>query len=117
MKIACFVRERNVTKYVMEHIVQFGINIDDSAIQKMILEKASETVVKEIKSELGIIDGRWNQEESKIRKMVNDRVDQQMEKYKDLIIESTAKLLTEKLARTKAVKEKTQQILDDVLGE
>lgn len=33
----------------MEHIIQFGVTVDDDAIRKRIEEQASNTVIKEIK--------------------------------------------------------------------
>ena len=36
----------------MEHIVQFGVTIDDDAIQKHVMQKASEQVVKDVREKL-----------------------------------------------------------------
>ena len=37
----------------MEHIIQFGVTVDDDLIRR-IIEQASETVIKETKKELGV---------------------------------------------------------------
>ena len=36
----------------MEHIVQFGIGIDDEAIRKIIMEKAEKSILDDLKKEI-----------------------------------------------------------------
>ena len=98
----------------MEHIVQFGITIDDDAIKNLIVNKASETVVKEVKRELGV-DNRYFSN-GVVTKMVSDEVQNQFNLHKEEIIEATAKALAEKLIKTKLVKERVSKVLDNVLG-
>lgn len=98
----------------MEHIVQFGITVDDDAIKNLITSKASETVVNEVKRELGV-DNRYFPN-NVVKKMVSDEVLNQFNLHKEEIIEATAKVLAEKLIKTKLVKERTSNVLDNVLG-
>ena len=99
----------------MEHIIQFGVTIDDDSIKKHVEEKATEAVVKEIRSELGFSTSYYSNE-NVVRKLVAIEVEKQFEKLQDAIIEATAEKLTEKLSRTKKVKDATQKVLDAVLG-
>ena len=98
----------------MEHIVQFGITVDDDAIKNLIVNKASETVVKEVKRELGVDNKYFSN--GVVTKMVSDEVQNQFNLHKEEIIEATAKALTEKLIKTKLVKERVSKVLDNVLG-
>ncbi|NSG75571.1 hypothetical protein G4926_03460 [Anaerostipes hadrus] len=99
----------------MEHIIQFGVTVDDDLIRKRIIEQASETVVKETKKELGV-DRSYYSEENVIRRLVEKEVTLLFDKHKDAIVEEAGKQLANKLVRTKAVKERTSEILDTVLG-
>lgn len=98
----------------MEHIVQFGITVDDDAIKNLIVNKASETVVKEVKRELGVDNKYFSN--GVVTKMVSDEVQNQFNLHKEEIIEATAKALAEKLIKTKLVKERVSKVLDNVLG-
>ena len=98
----------------MEHIVQFGITVDDDAIKNLIVNKASETVVKEVKRELGVDNKYFSN--GVVTKMVSDEVQNQFKLHKEEIIEATAKVLAEKLIKTKLVKERVSKVLDNVLG-
>lgn len=98
----------------MEHIVQFGITVDDDAIKNLIVNKASETVVKEVKQELGVDNKYFSN--GVVTKMVSDEVQNQFNLHKEEIIEATAKALAEKLIKTKLVKERVSKVLDNVLG-
>ena len=98
----------------MEHIVQFGITVDDDAIKNLIVNKASETGVKEVKRELGVDNKYFSN--GVVTKMVSDEVQNQFNLHKEEIIEATAKALAEKLIKTKLVKERVSKVLDNVLG-
>lgn len=99
---------------MMEHIVQFGITVDDDAIKNLIVNKASETVINEIKRELGVNDRYYS--DNVVNKMVSNEVQNQFNLHKEEIIEATAKVLAEKLIKTKLVRERVSNVLDNVLG-
>lgn len=98
----------------MEHIIQFGVTVDDDAIKKHVEEKASEAVVKEIKANLGIT--KYYTEENVVRKIVREEVDKCFENLQDKIVAETASLLADKLIRTKKIKEAVQKVMDETLG-
>lgn len=100
----------------MEHIIQFGVSVDDEAIKKTIVNKASETVVNEVKRELGVNVGYF-QNNAVLRRMINEEVLAIFEAHKDAIIAEAGKQLADKLIRTKAVKEATAKLIEKVLKE
>jgi len=86
----------------MEHIVQFGVTIDDEAIMKLATEKASKTIAQDIREQFFVCGygGRpkYPTEEAW------DHFDKVLEECKPQIIEMAAEKLFEYLKRTKAVK-------------
>lgn len=69
----------------MEHILQFGINIDDEMIKKTIVDTASQQVVNSLKN------------------LVEECSETFIKEYKDEIIEKTSDKLSERLIKTKAI--------------
>lgn len=99
----------------MEHIVQFGIGIDDEAIRKIIMEKAEKSILNDLKKdirseiirEIFVCDSDWYGKERKIdlQDWVNVLVVKLLEDHKTEIIERASERLADKMSRTKAVKE------------
>lgn len=96
----------------MEHILQFGITIDDDAIRKRVEANAFDCVVaqfvREMKSNLpkrygGSID--WD-------RVAWSCVEDFIEQNKEEVMELAAKRLVEKVYRTKAWKEKYGAVLE-----
>ena len=93
----------------MEHIVQFGINIDDEAIRKVIINNAITQVVSSIKKDvMREITGNQNATKIdyslKLKEVISDVMNDFLESNKEEIIDNTAKALSERLYKTKAVK-------------
>ena len=99
----------------MEHIVQFGIGIDDEAIRKIIMEKAEKSILNDLKKdirseiirEIFVCDSDWYGRERKInlQDWVKDLVEKTLKDNKDQIIKMASEKLADKMSRTKAVKE------------
>ena len=99
----------------MEHIVQFGIGIDDEAIRKIIMEKAEKSILDDLKKQIRtdidnqifVIDRGWYGKERKIglQDWVKDLVEKTLNGNKDQIIKMASEKLADKMSRTKAVKE------------
>lgn len=100
----------------MEHIVQFGIGIDDEAIRKIIMEKAEKSIMQDlmkqiqtdIDKQIFVIDTGWHSNGCKrvgLQGWVNDLVVKLLEDHKTEIIEMASEKLADKMSRTKAVKE------------
>lgn len=100
----------------MEHIVQFGIGIDDAAIVKLVTEAAEtqikDDLIKQIKSEIEheifeFYKGPWEKNEKIVglQSLAKDLVVEVLDKNQERIVEMAADRLADKMSRTKAVKE------------
>ena len=100
----------------MEHIVQFGIGIDDEAIRKIVMEKAEKSILNDLKKEIRtdidnqifVIDRGWSGKDYKkvdLQDWVKDLVVKLLEDHKTEIIERASERLADKMSRTKAFKE------------
>ena len=109
----------------MEHIVQFGIGIDDDAIREIVMKKAEKSIVEDLKKdirseiirEIFVCDSDWYRKERKIdlQDWVKDLVEKTLKDNKDQIIKMASERLADKMLRTKAVKEAmTEKIRKDV---
>lgn len=110
----------------MEHIVQFGIGIDDEAIRKIIMEKAEKSILNDLKKEIRSdiihqifeIDTGWYGKDEKktgLQDWVKDLVVKTLEDNKEQIIEMTSEKLADKMSRTKVIKEAmAEKVREDV---
>lgn len=111
----------------MEHIVQFGIGIDDDAIIKNVMNHAEKSIIKDLKNEIksGIereifmIDRGWTGEERKLglHEWVKDLVVKILEDNKNDIIEMAAERLADRMSRSKAIKEEFVNTFKDAVAE
>lgn len=87
----------------MEHIIQFGIGIDDERIKNAIEKSAVKEIVEDLKSVI-LIPGRYGSNGDlgeKTKKIVKEVV----EGYKDEIVERAAQIVAESIKRSKKYKE------------
>lgn len=99
----------------MEHIVQFGIGIDDDAIREIVMKKAEKSIVEDLKKDIRSevvhqifeYDSDWYGKERNIglQDWVKDLVVKTLDDNKDQIIEMASEKLSDKMSRTKAIKE------------
>lgn len=103
----------------MEHIVQFGINIDDSKIKEVIEKQAYQSVIealtKEAKKQLpkkGIYssDIDWSY-------IAKEAIVGIIEGREEEIIDLAAEKLADSFKRTKAFKEKMSDKMKEILNE
>ena len=104
----------------MEHIVQFGISIDDDKIKKTIEDNVMKQVSGAIKNDcMKALVGRKNVTNydytQKIKDMINDNIQKFYEDNKGEIIEVASDKLVEKLAKTKAVREAVSKSIEGLL--
>lgn len=104
----------------MEHIVQFGVTIDDERIKQHIEERALDQVVADIKGDICRTlpkgygrdkDGNpivnWERiAEDSLRDILNEQ------DVRERIVERAAEMLVDKVSRTKAWREKYRDIAD-----
>jgi len=87
----------------MEHIVQFGISIDDSAVQANVEHQASAAVIKAMQND-GILSQYYN---DRLCERFADSVGSDFcEKHKDEIIAGIVKYCGEKLCKRKSFTDK-----------
>lgn len=103
----------------MEHIIQFGVCIDDEKIKNTAEAKVEKVINEVIKGDVieALTGNRNNNDYAYSRKLqilVNDTIEKFCEENKQTIIDLAADRLVEKLARTKAVKEATERILREM---
>ncbi len=93
----------------MEHIVQFGISIDDKTIQKKLEENAYKDIVNRIAEDaengLKRINQFYKEDRIDWDYYVNEAIDRLIDANRDQIIERTVELLKNSYVRTKAYRE------------
>lgn len=98
----------------MEHIIQFGITIDDDAIRKNIesnaLAAVVETFVDEMKKNL---PKKYYGNDVDWRAVAYNCISEFVEQNRDEIMDIAADRLVEKVARTKAWREKYGKALEE----
>lgn len=99
----------------MEHLVSFTVSLDDNRIEELVLKTAVKEITKELTKKVEkIIYKRDSWEGDDLSRVVCDEIKNFMEVNREDIIDRAAAKLAESLKRTKAVKEKVEQVLDTV---
>lgn len=84
----------------MEHIIHFGVNIDDDAIRKEVVRLATQEIIedlkKECRKELGLTGSCYNRSG-----FVDSMVDQILADCRDKVIEEAASALAKSAPRQK----------------
>ena len=99
----------------MEHIIQFGVTIDDEKIEKRIVENAEKTITADIKKkvEKSIFETDYYREPTgNLTRKGQELVREWLNDHSDKIIEFAAKLVADKVYRSKAWKEKYGEITE-----
>lgn len=99
----------------MEHIIQFGIGIDDEAIRKAVMEKSERVIIDELKNELRatIFECRYSRYGIGLNDYAKGIIRATVDAYKEEIIRETSKELATRLLKTKKAKE----LLEGTIGE
>lgn len=99
----------------MEHVVQFGVSIDDEAIQRKILDSAEKTIIGDLKREVGkhILQSRYSYgaDLTVLTSLGEKLVGEWLDEHKDEVIEAAANKIAEKVSRTKKFKEAVDGIV------
>lgn len=100
----------------MEHMIQFGITIDDKKIKDNLEQSALKQLCAELNKDVKSVIFETNYYSGRITDLVTDwtkaRFYEFLTEHKDEIINEAAKVLAEKLARSKAAK----TMLEDVIN-
>lgn len=101
--------------------VPVTIGVDEEKIAKAIENEVEDRVVKNITNEIkGIIYERTyygKETNDPLRQMINGQIQSILRDKEDFIVNEAAKILAEKMARTKAVKEAIKEVLDKTKNE
>lgn len=98
----------------MQHIVNVAFDFDDKKVTDSIESQVHKEVVDNITEEVKniIYEKKWGYGKSydknnpaPLKRLIEDRISEMLEENKDIIIDGAIKLLADKLARTKQVKE------------
>lgn len=95
----------------MEHIVQFGIGIDDKAIVDAVMKNAEKSIIedlnKKVKENFFEIDSNWYSKPiiKGVQPWVEDKFNAFLVEHKDEIIRIATDKLADKLSRSKTVRE------------
>lgn len=105
----------------MEHILQFGINIDDEMIKKTIVDTASQQIVNSIRNDImKQLTGNKKPTEweytNRLKNLVEECSETFIKEYKDEIIEKTSDKLSERLIKTKAIKDMVNKAVSDLMN-
>lgn len=106
----------------MEHIVQFGIGIDDEGIRKRIEAAAEQQILREIEldAKRAIYERnpyRRDDFTNNPTSYFDEKITGFLETHKDEIIEMASKRLAERLVRLKKVKEMLEETVEAAKGE
>ena len=95
----------------MQHIIQFAFDFEDDRVRKSIEESIENQIVSNIESQLNkqYFEKRWG--ENPVENMVSESVKKIMSENKDKIIQTTARMLCERLVRRKGLAE---QVLEEM---
>ncbi len=100
----------------MEHIIQFGIGIDDEAIVKRVQENAEKIIVQSIQQrvEESIFETSYRGEiTTRLKCAAENLLMKWLESHKDEIIQAASVLLADKMIKTKAVKTAIEGVLKE----
>lgn len=101
----------------MEHILQFGISIDDEMIKKRVeataLNQLTDEITKDIKDIIFEKNRYSNRHTTELTGWVEDRFFEFLAQHKSEIIDTAAEKLADKLSRTKAAKELIEKVVEE----
>lgn len=103
----------------MEHIIQFGVTIDDEKIKQTAEAKVEKIINDVVRADVyealtGIREYNKYEYSKHLMILVNNTMERFCVDNKEEIINLAADRLVEKLSRTKAVKEATERVLKEM---
>lgn len=98
--------------------VPVTIGVDEERIAREIEKNAEDRVVENITNEVKKVmfsdDYYGHRDDEPLRKMVRNRIDKLLDDNKDLIIKEAAVNLADRMARSKAVRETTKEVIEKI---
>lgn len=107
----------------MEHIINFAISVEDENIKRRVQDSAYKDIISDIKKDilrdLPATSEYWNSswdnrkktwDDINWTKVVENSVNKIIDQYKEEIVDATAKKLSDRIYRTKALKETAKKV-------
>lgn len=95
----------------MEHIIQFGVSIDDKTIEEKVLKAATDEVLKLVNKTAG---GNTSWDSNRyIKDLMKEEVKRLVDENKAEIIDYAIKELAKNMIKTKAVKEAVAKAVEE----
>lgn len=100
----------------MEHILQFGISIDDDAIKKRILETAETKIISELKEDISkhLFYYDYKGDKNGLHRNVDKLLQKWFDDHKDEIIKLAVDRFIDRMMRTKIVKNAITDVVQDI---
>ena len=89
----------------MEHVVQFGINIDDDRIVQAVVNEATKQIITELKDQM-FVRSYYDNKYHDLSKAACNTIRDWLEDHKDEIVDKTVAELVDILKNRKAFKDK-----------
>ena len=99
----------------MEHILQFGVSIDDDAIKKICEEKAAEQITQEIMdfSKEKSYYGEYGRSSEQLKALFAVAIDKYIKEHAEEITKEAIKEIAKNMMKTKVVKESLANLVTD----
>ena len=104
----------------MEHIIQMAISVEDEKIVKRVEETAENQIIQDLTDRVeNVISekhgwcGKQERDYTPLKNMVSEQVEKILNENKDFILSEASKILSDKLARSKAGKEILQGLKEN----
>jgi len=96
----------------MEHIIQFGVTIDDDTIKKRVESAAVKEIAEDLRNQI-FATNTWNGSIRGFNDATESIVKNVFAEYKDEIIRLAAEMVADSMKRSKIYKEKLREITNE----
>ena len=96
----------------MEHILQFGISIDDESIKSSVESAAVKQLAQDLREQI-FVTNHWNGNINGLNTLTEDIVKDVFAEHKDEIIRLAAEMVADSMKRSKVYKEKLREITNE----
>jgi len=99
-----------------EHIVQFGVGIDEDVIMERVYKSAEKAIVEDVKKEFKNIlfeHDRWGNK-SGLTDWMEEKLNEFLAENRDVILEKAIATLADKMSRMKVVKEAVAEVVKEI---
>lgn len=97
----------------MEHVVQFGVTVDDEKIAKQAEESATKIVANEISRQIFNLS-RWTDEPDGLNSVAEELIKNVIFGWKDEIVASAVEIITTSIRNSKKFKEAVEKVVEEV---